>query len=160
MNKIFYDLRKRFGTILIPATDFKKNVKDFFKNQSALILVADQNPGVPGRSWWMNFFTKPAPFITGPAKGAIARNTVVVYANYYKIKRGYYEVRFEEITQTPSLFTEEQLTYMLAKKVEASIKERPDNYLWTHRRWKHQWKEEYREKWIDAVHPIPKTISS
>ena len=160
MNKIFYDLRKRFGTILIPATDFKKNVKDYFKNQSALILVADQNPGVPGRAWWMHFFSKPAPFITGPAKGAIARNTVVIYANYFKIKRGYYQVVFEEITPSPSEFTEGALTYLLAKKVESSIKERPDNYLWTHRRWKHQWKPEYQDNWIDATKPCPESINA
>jgi len=149
MNKIFFDLRKRFGTILIPATDFKNNVKEYFKHQSALILVADQNPGSPDKGWWLNFFSRPAPFVPGPAKGAITRNTVVIYANYFKIKRGYYEVKFEEITQDPSKYTEASLTYILAKKVEASVKERPDNYLWTHRRWKHHWKPEYADQWAD-----------
>ncbi|MFN9711249.1 MAG: lysophospholipid acyltransferase family protein, partial [Bacteroidota bacterium] len=44
MDKIFFDMRKRFGTILIPAKDFKNKVEEHFKKQSALILVADQNP--------------------------------------------------------------------------------------------------------------------
>ena len=149
MNKIFFNLRKRFGTILIPATDFKNQVKEYFKHQSALILVADQNPGGPDKGWWLNFFSRPAPFVSGPAKGAIARDTIVIFANYYKVRRGYYEVKFEEITQRPSEFTEASLTYLLAKKVEASVKERPDNYLWTHRRWKHEWKNEYENQWAD-----------
>jgi KDO2-lipid IV(A) lauroyltransferase len=155
MNKIFYNLRSRFGTILIPATDFKKNVSNYFKQQSALILVADQNPGVPDRGWWLYFFSKPAPFIPGPAKGAISRDTVLIYANYYKLKRGYYEVRFEEITKAPGEFTEASLTFLLAKKVESSIKERPDNYLWTHRRWTHQWKASYKNHWADQDQPAP-----
>ena len=86
MNKVFLNLRKRFGTILIPATDFKNQVKEYFKNQSALILVADQNPGRPDKGWWLNFFSRPASFVPGPARGAISRDTVVIYANYYKIR--------------------------------------------------------------------------
>lgn len=157
MDKIFYDLRKRFGTIPVPATDFKNNVKEYFQQQSALILVADQNPGHPNRGWWLNFFSRPAPFVPGPAKGAISRDTVVIYANYFKVKRGYYEVVFEEVAQSPGVYTEASLTYLLAKKVEASVKERPDNYLWTHRRWKHQWKSEYKEQWADPLNPMPAT---
>jgi KDO2-lipid IV(A) lauroyltransferase len=155
IDKIFYDLRKRFGTIPIPATDFKNNVKDYFKDQSALILVADQNPGVPSRGWWLHFFSKPAPFIPGPAKGAISRDTVIVYANFYKVRRGYYKVVFEEVTQSPGNYSEASLTYLLAKKVEASVKERPDNYLWTHRRWKHQWKSDFAAQWADPVNKMP-----
>jgi KDO2-lipid IV(A) lauroyltransferase len=153
MNKIFYQLRSRFGTILIPATDFKNKVAPYFKQPSALILVADQNPGGADKGWWLYFFSKPAPFIPGPAKGAITRNTVIIYADYYKIKRGYYEIRFEELTQTPGDFSEASLTYLLAKKVEASIRQRPDNYLWTHRRWKHEWNEKYIDKWADSANP-------
>jgi KDO2-lipid IV(A) lauroyltransferase len=148
MNKIFYDLRSRFGTILIPATDFKNKVAPYFKEQSALILVADQNPGGPDKGWWLYFFSKPAPFVPGPAKGAITRDTVIIYANYYKIC-------FEEVTQTPGDFSEASLTYLLAKKVEHSIKERPDNYLWTHRRWKHEWNTRFAEKWADQQQAAP-----
>ena len=155
MNKIFYDLRSRFGTILIPATDFKNKVTPYFKKQAALILVADQNPGVPDSGWWLYFFSKPAPFIPGPARGAIARNTVIIYAEYYKIKRGYYKIHFEEVTQTPGDFTEASLTYLLAKRVESSIKKRPDNYLWTHKRWKHQWNAKLKEKWADQQEIAP-----
>ncbi|MFN5333904.1 MAG: lysophospholipid acyltransferase family protein [Bacteroidota bacterium] len=155
MNKIFYDLRCKFGTILIPATDFKNKVAPYFKKQSALILVADQNPAGPENGWWLYFFSRPAPFVPGPSKGAIARDTVIIYANYYKIKRGYYKVEFEEITQNPADFTEASLTYLLAKKVESSIKERPDNYLWTHRRWKHQWNSNYINRWADMEKTAP-----
>jgi KDO2-lipid IV(A) lauroyltransferase len=155
MNKIFYNLRCKFGTILIPATDFKNKVAPYFEKQSALILVADQNPAGPGNGWWLYFFSRPAPFVPGPSKGAITRDTTVLFANYYKIKRGYYKVEFEEITQTPGNFTEASLTYLLAKKVEASIKERPDNYLWTHRRWKHQWNSNYITRWADEEKSAP-----
>lgn len=150
LNRIFYDMRKKTGTILIAATNFKKDVEPHFKNQYALILVADQNPGDPKNAYWLNFFSKPAPFIKKPETGAKQKNTAIIYADFYKVKRGYYEFHAELVTTNPNEFKEGELTKLLAKKVEDSIRKRPANYLWTHRRWKHEWKEEYKELWVEG----------
>ncbi|HMO31549.1 MAG TPA: lysophospholipid acyltransferase family protein [Lacibacter sp.] len=153
MDRIFRDFRTKTGTILIPATDFKNNAGEYLRKQYALILVGDQNPGNPGNAWWLHFFDRPAPFVKGPAKGAISRNTVVLYADFYKIKRGYYRFDIELVTDQPGKFTEEELTRLLVRRVEASVRQRPDNYLWSHRRWKHSWKPEYSTNWIDTTPP-------
>jgi Kdo2-lipid IVA lauroyltransferase/acyltransferase len=145
LNKIFYDMRKKTGTILISATNFKKDMEPYFNEQYALILVADQNPGGPENAYWLKFFNKPAPFIKKPETGAKQKNAVIIYADFYKVKRGYYEFHAELVTANPNEFKDGELTKLLAKKVEDSIRKRPANYLWTHRRWKHQWKEEYGE---------------
>lgn len=155
MNRLFLKLRKRFGTILIPTSDFKHHVHEHLKNQYALILVADQNPSNASMGWWLHFFSRPAPFVQGPAKGAIQRNTIIIYADFYKVRRGYYEVVFEAITTEPTQYSEPALTYLLAKKIESSVIARPDNYLWTHKRWKHQWQAHYAERWADQELPSP-----
>lgn len=149
LNRIFLDMRSRTGTILISATDFKNDVSEHLNKQYALILVGDQNPGNPENAYWLNFFTKAAPFVKGPAKGAIMKDTVVFYADFYKVKRGYYQFEVELITENPREYTEGALTKLLVKKVEASVKKRPANYLWTHRRWKHEWKDKYQDLWVD-----------
>lgn len=149
LNRIFYELRQKTGTILISATDFKNEVGDYLSKQYALILVGDQNPGNPANAYWLNFFGKPAPFVKGPEKGARQNNTAVLYINFYKVKRGYYRFHVELITTDPNTFKEGELTRLLVNKVEDSIRQRPANYLWSHRRWKHEWKEEYRESFID-----------
>jgi len=153
MDRIFKEFRAKTGTILIPARDFKNKVSEHLKQQYALILVGDQNPSNPEKGWWLNFFSKPAPMVKGPAKGAIMNNTVVLYADFYKVKRGYYAFEVEMITTEPRNFTEQELTRILTRKVEASVRKRPDNYLWTHRRWKRPWKEEYRALWVDDTPP-------
>lgn len=153
MNRIFYNFRVKTGTILISATDFKNDVSDHLKKQYALILVGDQNPGNPARAWWMNYFGKPAPFVTGPAKGALKSDTVVLYADFYKLRRGYYHFDVELVTTTPRQYTEAELTHLLVRRVEQSVRQRPANYLWSHRRWKHAWKPEYAARWIDTVPP-------
>ena len=140
-NKVFdqliYKFRTRFGTLLVPASEFKQNFHQYARNRYALALVADQNPGNPGKAYWTNFFYKPAPFARGPEKGAKMNNTAVVYAHFYKVKRGYYQLEFELITTKPHDFADGELTKLLVKKVEDSVRKIPDNYLWSHRRWKY-----------------------
>ncbi|MBW0163225.1 MAG: lysophospholipid acyltransferase family protein [Sediminibacterium sp. Gen4] len=140
-NKVFdqliYKFRTRFGTLLVPASEFKQNFHQYARNRYALALVADQNPGNPGKAYWTNFFSKPAPFARGPEKGAKMNNTAVVYAHFYKVKRGYYQLEFELITTKPHDFADGELTKLLVKKVEDSVRKIPDNYLWSHRRWKY-----------------------
>ncbi len=144
LDRIFYNFRKRYGTILISATDFKNNIShDAFSKQYSLGLAADQNPGDPSNGYWMNFFGKPVPFVTGPAKGAVKNNTAVVIIGFYKLKRGYYHFSTKLLTENGSSFTPEKLTLLYKNSLEDIIKEDPANYLWSHRRWKFEWKPEY-----------------
>jgi len=154
MDRIVRKLRSKTGTILIPANDFKRGFVQNMKKQYVLGLVADQNPRKLDNAWWMRFFGKAVPIVKGPAKASIARNTVVIYADFYKVKRGYYEYKMELITSTPADFSEEELARLIIKKIEDSIRARPANYLWTHRRWKREWKNEYSTFWIDTT-PVP-----
>lgn len=136
-DRLIHRLRTRFGTLLIPATEFKNNFQQYAKSRYALILVADQNPGNPGKAYWTNFFTKPAPFVRGPEKGAKMNNTAIVYAHFYKVRRGYYQIDMELITTQPHDYADGELTKLLVKKVEDSVRKIPENYLWSHRRWKY-----------------------
>lgn len=143
MNRIVYDLRAKTGVILVAATDFQNQVREHLKQQYALILVGDQNPGNPAKGYWTHFFSQPAPFVRGPEKGAKRNKTAVIYVDFYKVKRGYYECKMELLTVTPTAYEDGQLTRLIVDKIEQSIRQRPDNYLWSHRRWKHQWNESY-----------------
>jgi Kdo2-lipid IVA lauroyltransferase/acyltransferase len=147
LEKIFRKMRSRYGTILVPATAFKKNFlkfeKESIKENYSIALVADQSPGSPLNAWWVNFFNKPTPFVTGPEKAARLRSLPVVFANFYKIKRGVYTFDVEVFTENAANTKEGELTIAYVKYVEDCIRQRPDNYLWSHRRWKHVYKPEY-----------------
>ena len=64
------------------------------------------------------------------------KDTHVVFCHFYKVKRGYYQIHFELITDAPRSFKDGELTRLFAQKVEAAIRLKPANYLWSHRRWK------------------------
>lgn len=155
LNRLFYRLRARKGTQLIAAQEFKTRVHELFRKQYALGLVADQNPGVAHHSYWLNFFSKPAPFVTGPDKGAIRNNTAVVFVRMSKLRRGYYKLIMNVVTEEGSSMRSGELTRKYRDFLEANIRLEPSNYLWSHRRWKWEYKPEYeKEWWVDDRPPL------
>ncbi|MBL0068949.1 MAG: hypothetical protein IPP39_10805 [Chitinophagaceae bacterium] len=89
----------------------------------------------------MNFFGKPVPFVTGPAKGAVRNNTAVVIVGFKKIKRGSYHFSAKLTEKVP--LAGQTLIGMYKNALEEIIRSDPSNYLWSHRRWKYEWKPEY-----------------
>jgi KDO2-lipid IV(A) lauroyltransferase len=137
-NKFIYDLRARYGSILIPATNFRTQFHKYAnEGPYAMALAADQNPGNPLQAYWVNFFGRLTPFVKGPEKGAKLNNTAQVFVHFYRTKRGYYHSEYEVMTTSPNYFKDGQLTALYVKVLEDKIKLNPSNYLWSHRRWKY-----------------------
>lgn len=144
-DRIFYKVRERYGTILISTREFRSKMHKVFSEQYILGLAADQNPGNPSRAFWLNFFGRPAPFVTGPGKGAVKNNTAVVFVAFEKLKRGHYAFKVTPLAENGADHTAEHLTLLYKNVLENTIRKNPSNYLWSHRRWRHEWKEEYGE---------------
>jgi KDO2-lipid IV(A) lauroyltransferase len=143
LNKIFYDLRTRYGTVMLPATDMKNRFAAWRNRLHILALVADQNPGNVQNALWFQFFNKPTPFIPGPERYAREKKCPVILGYSRIVKRGYYSMHFEVLTEDASILAEKELTGLYVKRITQIINEQPHNWLWSHRRWKHEWKEEY-----------------
>ena len=142
-EKIFYNTRRRNGTVMISNNDFTNKMHHVFTQQYILALAADQNPRKLARSFWVNFMGRPAPFVTGPGKGAVKNNVALVYVGFKRVKRGYYKFEAIPITENGADYTPEELTVMYKRTLENFIRENPSNYLWSHRRWRHEYKPEY-----------------
>ena len=158
MDRIFYKIRNKGKTVLVAVQEFKNRAHQCFNEQYTIGLAADQNPGSPSKAYWLNFFDRPAPFVSGPDKGARKNNTAVVFVRFVKIKRGYYRFDPEVITENAAELNEGELTLIYRDFLEATIQRNPDNYLWSHRRWKWTYKEAYEKRWIDKT-PPPLTTS-
>jgi Kdo2-lipid IVA lauroyltransferase/acyltransferase len=153
LDRIFLRMRTRTGTVMIPATQTSKSLVPYRSSLYMLALVADQAPGSPSNAYWLNFFGRPTPFIKGPERGARTGNIPPLFIYIYKPKRGRYRARIEARFDNPSEIPEGELTRRYANFLEHCIREQPALWLWSHRRWKHEWKEEYRELWIDKDPP-------
>ncbi len=143
LDRIFKKLRAKNGAVLLPATRISQAMIPYRNEQYLMALVADQNPGVPSKAYWFHFFGRPTPFVRGPEKNARANQVAVVFAYITKQKRGYYEIHFELASDSPHLLQETELTKTYVSFLEKVIRASPEMWLWSHRRWKHEWKPEY-----------------
>ncbi|MEP7142181.1 MAG: lysophospholipid acyltransferase family protein [Ferruginibacter sp.] len=147
-NRLYFKFRARYGTILIPNSNFQRQMVGHMKKQYSLYLLADQN-SYPGKAYWLNFFGKPVPFVMGPHRSAVKSKPVLVYFDFKKVKRGYYHFSIFGIVENPEAYTPEALALKYRDFLESIIRSQPENYLWSHRRWKHEYLDSYVKQWID-----------
>ena len=130
--------RNKFGTILMST----KEVADYFeryKNELTMTgFIADQSPGKVNNAHWMTFLNQDTPVSYGTEKYSKLYNMVVVYGKITKVKRGYYQIEYELVTDDPSKCAPNQITEMHTRINEKIIQAAPEYWLWTHRRWKHK----------------------
>lgn len=158
-NKVFEKLMLKIRTVsgnaVLPATDMKNAMLPYRNTQYLLALIADQVPGDPSKAFWLNFFGRPTPFIRGPERGAAAGNLAVIFGQIHKVKRGYYTLTYELCTSDAASMPTGEITRRYVRYLEKVIREHPEMWLWSHRRWKKEWKPEYSKLWIDDKHPHP-----
>lgn len=151
MERVLLKIREKFGTIFIKATEFKEKREIIFKERFVFFLAADQNPANPATAFWQNYFSKPAPFITGPEVGGIKNDAAIVFVRSKIIKRGHYVLESTVFCENATSTSRGEITRAFRDFLEMIITEEPHNYLWTHRRWKQDYKEAYKENWIDTM---------
>lgn len=142
-DRLFIKLRSKTGADLLPATNLSRAILPYRNEKYALALIADQSPPIPKNALWVNFFGHPTAFIKAPESGARRGNIPVVFSYFLKEKRGYYRIYFDLAHKTPAETKEGELTKAYAAYLEEAICKQPDLWLWSHRRWKHQWHPDY-----------------
>jgi KDO2-lipid IV(A) lauroyltransferase len=138
LDKLIKNNRERFGLKLSPSYRFAQVLEEKYKEAYTISgLIADQSPKA-NYKFRTKFFGIDVPAYTGPEKLARQLDQSFWFLNTKKVKRGYYEIYFELITKDPKQYEENELTKLYLGKTEALIRKSPENYLWTHRRWKHR----------------------
>lgn len=132
LNKI----RSRSGAWLI-SMKAKRGFEKLHNVQYIVGLIADQNPPVVKAATWYQFMNREAPFFNGPEVLAKRANAAVVFAGIKKIKRGHYEVRLERFTHDAAILPKGEMMQAYVHFMEEQIKAQPENWMWTHNRWKH-----------------------
>ncbi|MEI7664340.1 MAG: lysophospholipid acyltransferase family protein, partial [Bacteroidota bacterium] len=103
---------------------------------AAFYMVADQSPSSPRLAFWVNFLNRETATLHGPEKYARITNFPVVFACVTKLKRGYYMADFRMLEAEPAKTKTGDITSRFMKMLEDVIVEKPEYYLWSHRRWK------------------------
>ena len=133
--------RERTGQKLIPKKGGYDQMLDVLRTGGVLSFLADQDAG--DRGMFVEFFGRPASTHKAIALMAIEHNAPVVVGFARRIGPGFrYEVGctelFEPSEWTGSADDARVLTQRYTSALEVIIRRDPEQYLWLHRRWKHQ----------------------
>ncbi len=129
--------RTRFGMQLVAVQETKSIFEKQPEKPVAIIMAADQSPSNLERAIWVDFLNRETPCIHGPEAYAHKTGLPVVYLKISKTKRGYYSLEFEKLVDDPSTCKPGEITELYFKRLEKDIEEKPEYWLWSHRRWKY-----------------------
>ena len=142
-NKLFNNfinkLRSRNNIILTPMTHV---VRDITENRQKGVrslygFLADQSPAKPDIWYRTTFLNQDTPVYLGIEKIAKKYDMPVVFFKVQKIKRGYYNLTAELLFGNTRDLPEHLITDTHVKKLESLICEKPEYWIWTHRRGKY-----------------------
>ncbi|MBP5328143.1 MAG: lysophospholipid acyltransferase family protein [Bacteroidales bacterium] len=130
--------RARYGTEIVDQTNVRDVMRyyDRWHIPVAYMMLSDQSPSNPHRSLWTTFLGRDTAFLYGAEHFARKYQMPVVIYDVSKQRRGYYSVRFTLLTDKPDSLPEGEITRCYARHLERQIKEHPEYWLWSHRRWK------------------------
>lgn len=132
--------RGKFGGTLIPSKEIVDKIKENEKNNilGYYGFVSDQSPRIRTVNYFTRFFGVTVPAYTGAEYLAKKFDMNVMFLKSTKIKRGYYSARFIELDKPLSTYPDYAVTDAFLALLEDQIREAPEYYLWTHKRFKHR----------------------
>ncbi|MCD4790277.1 MAG: lysophospholipid acyltransferase family protein [Bacteroidales bacterium] len=119
---------------------FKSTFRTMVRQRDDLtinIFAGDQTPTKDEINYRTQFLNQETPVFLGIEKIAKSLDFAVVFFNVQRRKRGFYDVDISLIEENPQATEDNEITEKHVKMLEKIIIENPDNWLWSHRRWKH-----------------------
>lgn len=99
-------------------------------------LIADQNPPHRPDSHWFRFLNQDTIFFDGGERLAMRCHLPVYFVWMKRLQRGRYSISFERIYDGTEVVALNEITGRYVRKLEAMIRESPELWMWSHRRWK------------------------
>lgn len=137
-DRLMLNIRSRFGVNLIEMNETVAQIVGKKNSVNAFGLIADQTPLIDADKYWSRFLNQDTPFFIGSERIAHLTKYPVLFVGIKKIKRGYYEIKFEELAEPPYHKNDHSILDKYIVMAEMLIQERPAEWLWSHRRWKYK----------------------
>lgn len=136
-DQLVFKMRTRLGNGLYAMRDTLRGMIRDKAEITATAFIADQTPSPKG-AHWMEFLNQDTPIFTGTGKIAHKMKYPVVYAAVKRIKRGHYKIFLDDLVPNPAETSPTEIISLFTRRLEQDIREIPEIWLWTHRRWKHK----------------------
>ena len=137
MNAYVNEARSRTGMEMVAMDGVFKAIRKRSGEPAVFILLADQSPSSRKSAHWVDFLGQETACL--PGADVLGRKfglPVLYYRVIRTQRRGFYEIEFTELCTDPSTAAELDITLAFARRLETDIRELPEQWLWSHKRWK------------------------
>lgn len=146
-DKLIYEIRSQFGSRPLAMDESVKDIIRRRREFRIFVMVADQSPIRSERGYWTQFMNQEANFYLGAETIARMTRFPVLFARCHRRRTGYYEIEFKELAHPPYDKNSNDITDRYVAMAEQAIREEPESWLWSNRRWKrNRAEEEAREQ--------------
>jgi len=144
LEKFLTEMRERWGADTIAVHKSARALMNFHQQEHPVFLglVGDQRPPVITK-FWTTFLNQEACFNSGPEKIARRTNLPVYLVVPEKLKRGHYRMHYVPLMMSPAEMSHEEIMLTYIRAMEKYIREAPEYYLWSHKRWKQKRPEDH-----------------
>ena len=132
--------RQKLGMTVVHDEQAVRRLPRSLRDGRVVAVVMDQG-AVGLASTWVPFFGRFAKTPRGPAVFALRLGTPIVFGAAIRKPSGQYQLTFEPIDVPPTGDREADVDRIVAaytEVLERWVRRTPEQYLWHHRRWKHQ----------------------
>jgi len=136
IDRLFLLLRSRFGMQLVQAKSVVRHILTNKGNPSVYFFIADQCPKHVEEKYRMVMLNQQTSMFSGVEKLARSTNAAVMYMHVIRKRKGEYEIVYKPICVESKDTGETDIIKQYTLYLEENIRERPSDWLWTHKRWK------------------------
>lgn len=140
-DAFYHRLRNHANSMTVPMKEtmrfYLRHCQEGIDGKTIVLgLIADQSPHLRPDSHWFRFLNQDTVFFDGGEKLALRCRVPVFFVRMERLQRGRYRMWFEPIYDGEEPVAPNEITERYVRKLEAMIRERPDLWMWSHRRWK------------------------
>jgi KDO2-lipid IV(A) lauroyltransferase len=137
-DRMLADLRARAGVRIIRSGGPLKEMVTALRRGEVIGLAADQDAGPDG--FFATFLGRPASFYRGAAYFSWKLQAPVISGMIFRLPDGRHRLELGPPYRSEPGWDEAtavaRLTEIFAQRLEEAVRRAPDQYFWTHRRWK------------------------
>ena len=136
-DELFKRLRRCENSILVPRNDVLRHyLRNRGEKRMSIGLIADQNQYRVSDPHWITFLNQDTIFADGAEQLARRFGLPVYFFWMKRRRRGEYDLFVEQIYDGKEAVAEHEITERYARRLEQTIVECPELWLWSHKRWK------------------------
>ncbi|MDR3326701.1 MAG: lysophospholipid acyltransferase family protein [Prevotellaceae bacterium] len=139
-DRLIRQNRKKMGVHCVEMAQTLRWI-DFQKQANKVSVtgyIADQSPRKREVRHFLPFLNHNIPVLTGAEKICKRYGFEAFYIEVKRLKRGYYKAEVIKIHPNPASLPDFELTKIYYQFLEKTIRQNPEYYLWTHKRFKYE----------------------